>query len=99
LVLWSYEVFEEIGNDLNIFYEVVLSYRDLCYLSLSCILVGLDMCKEMVAYVYIRRGSKFFHLTIDYEGISFKCFHCHNYGHLALECSYTSLRKTWAHKK
>jgi hypothetical protein len=48
LILWSKQFFEEIGNVLGNFYEVDLSHRELSYMGIDLILVGLDIRKGIM---------------------------------------------------
>jgi hypothetical protein len=43
LILWSKEVFKEIGNALGFFYEANSSYKSSGYMGMAHILVGLKL--------------------------------------------------------
>jgi hypothetical protein len=87
LILWSEEVFKEIGNSLGLFYEEYTSFYDSGYMGMARILVGLDLSKGLVDSIIIRKGPAIFYQALDYEGIPFKCGQCHEYGNLAKDFS------------
>jgi hypothetical protein len=65
--------FEEIGNSLDTFYEVDLSFQDIGTLGWTRILVGLETSKGLAEELVIKKGEDYFQLTLDYEGIPFIC--------------------------
>jgi hypothetical protein len=53
LVLWSEDVFAEIGNSLGSYYEVDLSFQDTGYFGMARILVGLETSKGLAEELVI----------------------------------------------
>jgi pyruvate-formate lyase-activating enzyme len=46
--------------------------------------VGVETSKGMTKELVIERGTIRYQLTLDYEGIPFRCGQCHNYRHFKL---------------
>jgi hypothetical protein len=93
LILWSDEVFKEIGNSLGLFCEVDNSYYDYGYMGVARILVRMDLSKELAKSIIIRKGPAIFYKPLHYKGIHFKCGRWHIHGHLANECPLSNKRK------
>lgn len=87
LLLWSKDVFHEIGNALGFYYEVNLSHQSTRYMSTNRILVGLKLFTGLEDTIIIHRRDEFYHQELDYKGIPFQCGKCHLYGHLERESS------------
>jgi hypothetical protein len=68
LILWFEQVFEETENDLGIYYEDNLPYKESIYMGLACILVGLHLSKGLVESIQIWRELNPYHINLDYEG-------------------------------
>lgn len=62
------------------------------------ILVGLDTTKGLVEEITIKCGKHHYQLTLDYEGIPFKCGRFHSHGNLAMKFAYAYQKKVWIQK-
>ena len=50
------------------------------------ILVHLDLSSGLLEYINIQWGDSTRRQMLDYEGVPFKCRHCHKVGHLFKDC-------------
>ena len=57
LILWLNEVSMEIGNDLQIFYEVDKSYCEYGYMGMAQILVEMDLKRGLSDSIIIKKGT------------------------------------------
>ena len=76
LVLWNKETFEAIGNQLDQFLHVEEKTLDGVDKRTGRMLVQFDMSKGLLDKLDIEWRGSFFHQTINYYGIPFRCSKC-----------------------
>jgi hypothetical protein len=99
LILWSNDIFGDIGNLLGFFCEAHNTHKISRYMGMAKLFVGLNVSKVLVISIIIRHGNSIYKKEIDYEGIPSKCGKCHSYSNLVYEFFHSSKRKKWVRKE
>ena len=82
LHFWSEDVFQWIGNALDIYMDYDKSYMLTGNISMACILVHLDTAEDLKENMQLDwRDTCRVHI-LDYERVPYRCRRCHNIGHL-----------------
>ena len=85
LIRWLDEVFSEIGNALELFYEDDNYYREIGNMGMTRVLIGLYLTKNIPNSIFNRKGLSIFYHPLDYEEVPFKCGRYHIYRNLEEE--------------
>lgn len=79
-------VLKDIGNSLEDFSEVDISFKTASEMTVTWILGWLDAREGLVEEMEIERGTVIIIQRLDYEGVPFICHHYYQYGHLSNQC-------------
>jgi hypothetical protein len=80
--LWSVKVFQAIGNMLGTYLDADFSFREMGEMALAHILVSLNIRGGLQKELNITDRGRTRAQILDYEGIPFRCRHCHAHGHI-----------------
>jgi hypothetical protein len=87
LEFWTELTFKELGYVMGTFMDVDMYFRESGQISMAIILVSLDVREGLEEELVLIKEDVCFHQTLDYEGILFRCHHCHKHGHNASQFS------------
>lgn len=76
---WDNDILVEIGNVLGNFFKIFEATRQEKYISYS---IYINILGSLKASIDIYYEGEFWMYMLDYEHISFRCWWCHQYGHL-----------------
>jgi hypothetical protein len=92
---WSYEVFKEMGNLLGSFCEADMSFDETETMSITRILVGIDLREGPTSKLVLQKESIWISQALDYSSVPFKCYRCQVYDHVAQDCTLSFYPKAW----
>jgi hypothetical protein len=91
--IWTLKGFECLGNDLDRYMYVDISFTSTGKISVDRVLVSLNIRKGLTEEIELSWGDRYFLQKLDYEGIPFKCCRCHKHGHNACDFTLTMRNK------
>jgi hypothetical protein len=94
---WTKKIFSELGNFLGTFLDVDMSFLESGEMAVARILVSLDIQEGLIEELELIFGEKSLKHKLDYEGVPFRCRRCHQYGHIANQCSLPLHRDLMGH--
>jgi len=80
------EIFKVIGDDLGVYLDHNRTYQDTGCMAMAHILVHLDTREGLVESYLLLMGDITHRQILDYEGIPFCCWKCHEVGHFYKYC-------------
>lgn len=83
---WRTESLSSIGNKLGRFVKESKATRRGKYTSFTRICVEMDLSRALLDEVILEVFDEEWVQTVDYEHIPFRCFRCHEHGHLFRDC-------------
>ena len=73
---------KEIKNVLSSFLDVNMRFINMCIVSFSRILEGIDQRDGLASEMNLQKGSILFSQQLEYLGVPFKCTRCYCYKHV-----------------
>jgi hypothetical protein len=86
LQFWNKAALEAIGNSLGTFLSIDNSTLTASSRKIGKVLVEMDVHGGLPELLEIEWRGRRFSQRLDYLGIPFRCFRCHNTGHLKKNC-------------
>jgi len=84
--LWTEYIFQRKGDDLGKFLDYDKSFIEIGNMSCARVLVFLDTREGLVENLILQYKGYTHNQKLDYEGVPFRCHHCHKIGHIYREC-------------
>lgn len=90
LEFWTCDAFQHIVNVIDTFLEAGMSFKQIYVMSVSRMLVKIDVQNGLLKEMRLVRGENSFVQTLGYKGIPFRCRRCYEFKHISSDCSFFS---------
>ena len=95
---WKEETLKDIGNSLGVFIKVAEETKTRRYTSYARICVQMHLTRALADSISLFHDDFEWIQPLDYEHIPFRCWKCHEHGHIFRDCPLNSQPKSFANE-